>query len=243
MTEKQLEKGQRILKEIRSLYEAINRWENLTEIRCIIIQSYDTSGFPQEFEEREILNYIDISRFQKEIVSNLKIKLKNYKKNLIISKVMNEVKTQIPDNCELIKDEGTYIVKEKKQTPPRSWEEFCERCPKKIGNAFISSISEIHVYSLPSIRDEKRDKNVCSSEEEAEAFLALMQLRQLRKAWVGNWEPSGDVYYAIVCEIEDGLKIGPYEKLNKSLSFLTQSMAYDFFSCFRGLCETAKTLL
>lgn len=32
MTEKQLEKGQRILKEIISLRGAINRWENLTEI-------------------------------------------------------------------------------------------------------------------------------------------------------------------------------------------------------------------
>ena len=156
---------------------------------------------------------------------------------------MNEVKIQIPDNCELIKDGDTYIVKEKKQTPPRSWEEFCERCPKKMGEGFISSTSEIFVYSLPSIRDEKRDKNVCISIEEAEAFLALMQLRQLRKAWVGEWNPLGLFYYAITCDIKDGLKIKIYDRTNKNLSFPTSEMAEDFLDCFRDLCEIAKPLL
>lgn len=28
-----------------------------------------------------------------------------------------------------------------------------------------------------------------------------------------------------------------------ALSFPTRKMAVDFFECFRGLCETAKTLL
>ena len=88
-----------------------------------------------------------------------------------------EVKIQIPDSCELIKDGDTYIVKEKKNDKPRSWEEFYKRCPKKMGEAFISSTSEIFVYNRPSFKDEKRDKNLCSSKEEAEAFLALMQLR------------------------------------------------------------------
>ena len=34
---------------------------------------------------------------------------------------MKEVKIQIPDNCELIKDGDNYVVREK-QNPPRSWE-------------------------------------------------------------------------------------------------------------------------
>ena len=56
---------------------------------------------------------------------------------------MNEVKIQIPDSCELIKDEDTYIVKEKKQGPPRSWEEFCKRYPKQKGETFIGNASVI----------------------------------------------------------------------------------------------------
>lgn len=111
-------------------------------------------------------------------------------KFVIFKKMENtvEVKIQIPDNCELIKDGDTYVVKEKKQGPPKSWEEFCERYPKQIGESFITSSSNIHVYNCANIRNEKIDKNICSSTEEAKAFLALMQLRQLRKAWVGDLE-------------------------------------------------------
>ena len=123
-----------------------------------------------------------------------------------------EIKIQIPDNCELVKDENTYIVKEKKLSPPRSWDEFCEKFPVQIG-------------------------------EEAEAFLALMQLRQLRKAWVGSWEQPD--HNTITYYISDGRVIimtGNFWN-SLALSFPTRKMAVDFFECFRGLCETAKTLL
>lgn len=159
---------------------------------------------------------------------------------------MNEVKIQIPDNCELIKDGDTYIVKEKKQVPPKSWEEFCKRYPVKNGECFItprSSIASKEDYKCDSNRHCIEGRNWCASMEEAEAFLALMQLRQLRKAWVGDWEPSGDGYYAIVYDIRDELIVGSHEWLNKSLSFPTREIANDFLNCFRDLCETAKILL
>ena len=159
---------------------------------------------------------------------------------------MKEIKITIPDNCELIKDGDTYVVREKKQTPPRNWEEFCERCPRKMGEGFINSTSEIFVYNLPSIRDEKRDKNVCSSKEEAEAFLALMQLRQLRKAWVGDWEPVGNkTFTAITAIFRSTKEVGIWDFVNtcKSLSFPTTEMARDFLSYFKDLCEIAKPLL
>lgn len=156
---------------------------------------------------------------------------------------MKEVKITIPDNCELVKDGDSYVVIETKQNPPRSWEEFCERCPKEMGESFISSTSEIFAYNTPSNRDEKRDKNVCPSKEETEAFLALMQLRQLRKAWVGDWEPDGyKYYYAIVPQI-DSFDIAYYNSIFRSMSFPTKEMAQDFLNCFRDLCKTAKILL
>lgn len=156
-----------------------------------------------------------------------------------------EVKIQIPDNCELIKDGDTY-VKEKKDNKPKSWKEFCERYPKKSGETFISSTSEIFVYNIPSIRDEKRDMNVCASKEEAEAFLALMQLRQLRKAWVGEWEPSRNVEYSVILvekktnrfEVDYG-----YWEYNYLMTFPTKEIAEDFLNCFKDLCKTAKILL
>ena len=157
---------------------------------------------------------------------------------------MKEVKIQIPDNCELVKDGDNYVIKEMKQNPPRSWEEFCERCPKKMGEAFIRSTSEIFVYNLPSIRDEKRDKNVCTSKEEAEAFLALMQLRQLRKAWVGDWKPVEDSFYwGVYNHITMGVMVDSFSTWNLALTFPTKEIAEDFLNCFKDLCETAKILL
>ena len=161
---------------------------------------------------------------------------------------MNKVKIQIPANCELIKDGDTYVVKEKKQEPPKSWEEFCERYPLR-EEAFIDSYSNIKdvVLDLDKKRDKATGKNWCTSKEEAEAFLALMQLRQLRKAWVGDWEqPSSRTRIAaIVYDVNDkevAVDPGNYW-CNITLSFPTKKMAEDFLNCFRDLCETAKILL
>ena len=142
-----------------------------------------------------------------------------------------EIKIRIPDNCELVKDENTYIVKEKKPGPPRSWDEFCKKFPVQIGEAFIESFSLIHIWD----------------HEEAEAFLALMQLRQLRKVWVGSWEQPdhSTMISAIIHQISDGrvvIMTGNFWN-SLALSFPTRKMAVDFFECFRDLCETAKTLL
>ena len=154
-----------------------------------------------------------------------------------------EVKIQIPDNCELIKNGDTYVVKEKKQQPPRSWEEFCEKHPIQLGEVKLNSVCDIYGFEKSTIRHPYDDRNMCTSKEEAEAFLASMQLRQLRKAWVGDWKPSGDNFYAITFSIETGLKIGEYASIYRVLSFPTQLMAYDFLGLFRDLCETAKILL
>ena len=155
-----------------------------------------------------------------------------------------EVKIQIPDNCELIKDGDTYIVKEKKRTPPRSWEEFCKSHPIKDTEYFMDGNSNIRrrcTFGIAS-REVSEDKNLCSSEEEAEAFLALMQLRQLRKAWVGDWEITDQLYYCIIPSRTKFTVIDNYNVL-RSLSFPTQEMAEDFLNCFKDLCETAKILL
>ena len=34
---------------------------------------------------------------------------------------MKQVIITIPDNCELVKDGDSYVVKEMKQNPPRRW--------------------------------------------------------------------------------------------------------------------------
>lgn len=160
---------------------------------------------------------------------------------------MKEVKIQIPDNCELVKDGDNYVVREKKQNPPRSWEDFCRNYPITETEHFIGTFSAITDTEEGTLRTTHSDRNLCVSKEEAEAFLALMQLRQLRKAWVGDWEqPNSKTYIAAIAYNVDNtevfVKVGNYWS-NKNLSFPTQEMAEDFLSCFKELCETAKILL
>lgn len=159
---------------------------------------------------------------------------------------MKEVKIQIPDNCELVKDGDNYVVREM-QNPPRSWEEFCARYSVKDTEVYIASDSSIVSSTLIDTKVRHNiDKNWCVSKEEAEAFLALMQLRQLRKAWVGDWEqiPHNDIGY-ILYDIEKNrirTGFGGFSCFI-TLSFPTKEMVEDFLSCFSDLCETAKNLL
>ena len=160
---------------------------------------------------------------------------------------MKEVTITIPDNWELIKDGNTYIVKEKKQEPPRSWREFCKNYPRTTNEYFIGYDSSIgQILNTPNPRDAEHDKNICASKEEAEAFLALMQLRQLRKAWIGDWKQSEENFCAgIVYSVSHDKATVSYGKFwaNIILSFPTKEMADDFLNCFRDLCEQAKLLL
>lgn len=156
---------------------------------------------------------------------------------------MNEVKIQIPDNCELIKDGDTYVVREKKQEPPRSWKEFCERYPVKNGETYIGTDDQIH--SVVNDLNIRECRNWCISKEEAKAFLALMQLRQLRKAWVGD-EKEFEKPFCIICRhdmFNKPISVVRWNTSHRLLSFPSEQMAKDFLDCFIDLCETAKSLI
>lgn len=158
-----------------------------------------------------------------------------------------KVTIDIPDNCELVKDGEKYIVKAKKQIPPRTWEEFCEKYPLK-DDCFIRNNSTIESAKALGLVGDCRhvieDVNWVTSKEEAEAFLALMQLRQLRKAWVGDWDCSTATTYAIIkAQDKKPAAHRGHWVLNYALSFPTKEMADDFLNCFNDLCETAKMLL
>lgn len=155
---------------------------------------------------------------------------------------MKEVKIQIPDNCELVKDGDNYVVREK-QDPPRSWEEFCNNYPLTAKERYISADGIISPIPSTSIGNKRGDKNWCASKEEAEAFLALMQLRQLRKAWVGDWEISVRESYGVIYSCCNILTVDINTTSRRTLSFPTIEMTQDFLTCFRDLCETAKILL
>ena len=140
---------------------------------------------------------------------------------------------------------------EKQDELPKTWEEFCEKNPVTPDEYWIETVESRYCNGL---RDRKRDahmdKNVCVSLQEAKAFTALMQLRQLRKCYVGNWKPNGkQQYYGIVPSINgivpdiNGFDIIPYNLTNRSMSFPTRELAKQFLTNFKDLLEIAKPLL
>lgn len=157
---------------------------------------------------------------------------------------MKKIEIEIPDDSILVQEGDKYIIK-KKDSKPRTWKDFCKNYPITSEEYYIDT--DCSIYNCNNcLRKEEEDKNVYTSVEEAEAFLALAQLRRLRKEWIGNWEqPIGKsigviLYYLL----EDKVKAdsGTYT-INKNLSFPTPEMAKEFFNCFKDLCETAKILL
>lgn len=151
----------------------------------------------------------------------------------------------VPENWEVFIEDGVATFKEKKLLHPRSWEKFCENYPRTKDEYFISNDSSINqVFNTDKPRNATADKNICISKEEAEAFLALMQLRQLRKAWVGGWEPLvGKETFGVIHPLNNELRVATNLSCGRSLYFPTCEIAEDFLNCFRDLCETAKILL
>lgn len=135
---------------------------------------------------------------------------------------------------------------EKQNELPKTWEEFCERNDITSGESYIDLRSRIK--ELPTCeRDSIDDRNLCTSKQEAEAHLALIQLRQLRKAYVKNWEPDWkNTKQYKACVMYNGIDFtSVYFKdlCSRPLSFPTHELAKQFLTNFKDLLEIAKPLL
>ena len=124
----------------------------------------------------------------------------------------------------------------------RSWEELCEKYDKN-DEYFIGTSSDA-VSSGVGIRDSKRDRNLLATKEDAEAFVALMQLVRLRNQWweALDWEPdyTGCNSKHFISAETNKLNIGCTIRYNRILMFPTSEVAEDFLNCFRDLIEKAK---
>ena len=138
---------------------------------------------------------------------------------------------------------------EKQNELPKTWEEFCEKYSLKEEETFINSASELITigdYITRRYRIPDKDKNLCTSKQEAEAFLALMQLRQLRKAYVKDWEPdwTSDIEpkYCVNLQAND-FSVQCWYHMHHPLSFPKCELATQFLNNFKDLFEIAKPLL
>ena len=149
--------------------------------------------------------------------------------------VLKELALQVFTETELQKD-----------TCVRSWEEFCECYDVSDDEYYIDSSSCIHSTMVDS-RHPKTDRNILATNKDAEAFLALMQLKRLRDQWweVLDWKPDYTEYsYKHIIVVEKNEISTAYTiRYNRVLIFPTKEVSEDFLNCFRDLIEIAKELL
>lgn len=140
---------------------------------------------------------------------------------------------------------------EKQNELPKTWEEFCKKNPVKKEECWIECLNGkilrlVDLGSKGTYRSPQMDKHLCTSKQEAEAFLALMQLRQLRKCYIGDWESdwtnSEVLKYGITC-IGGILSIVSTGTIHRVMSFPTKELAEQFLTNFKDLLEIAKLLL
>ena len=159
-----------------------------------------------------------------------------------------ELKIQIPEGYKIDKENSTFekIVFKKKDTKPRSWEEYCKNFKGQYyyiqdNRDNIATSFTPDGYGLVSAY-----KNYIPTKELTEAFLAMMQLMSLRQAWIGDWKPDWSSRYSsnyCVVGVGDCFDVCILGKCRHALSFPTIEMATDFMDCFKDLLKVAKPLL
>lgn len=154
----------------------------------------------------------------------------------------------IPKNHEIDKIQNIDNVlivtfKEKERILPKSWEEFCQLFPIKLGECAIrvdSSVIELEEADRFSISD----RNVIPDKDTTEAILTLCQLIQLRNCYNGGWIPDWNIAstkYTI--EFQGNIIIKNFCKtFPQILYFKTEELRNEFLENFHPLIEKLKPL-
>lgn len=148
---------------------------------------------------------------------------------------MKNLKIQVPEGYEIDKEKST----------------FENIILKKIGKKRPLRVQEIEGREW-YIDDRGRVDESCygtrflnnlSTKERAEAFLALMQLVELRDAW--NEGPVTNQNRRAIVRHRGVFKVFDYSSLEypRVLEFTSEELAKEFLEEFRDLIETAKELI
>lgn len=129
----------------------------------------------------------------------------------------------------------------------KSWNEFCKQYNKLEHEYFIDLYSDIK-RTDKYCKNAKEDRNLLATKEDAEAVLALIQLKRLRDQWweVLDWKPDYPNTISAKYNITLNMNIITIERIytiSRFLVFPTEEIAKEFLSCFKDLIEKAKELI
>ena len=164
---------------------------------------------------------------------------------------MSKVTIEIPPGYELVQtDEGKWEQR-KIGTLPKTWEEFCKIHPLQKGECHIDHFTDIiNVIEIRN-RDKYLHRTYLPNRKIAEAFIALMQLIQLRNCyngdWVPDWSSTHNVKFIISCYGNNGeMKVDGNDcsyAHSRVLVFKTEELRDQFLENFKDLIEIAKPLI
>ena len=203
-----------------------------------------TIGIIDRFEPEKDYPYCikaDIGGFYRCATSILKPYKEMEKRNITLT--LDKAKEWYKKGGEL-KEIALQAFTEKELTKiglPKTWEEFRENNPVKVGECWLAQQDIIHQASDSSNRT---FKNWIPSKKSAEAHLAMIQLEQLRNCWWNGWEPIWDCSEKWCIRLwGNELTIGITKNISRFLTFPTKEMAEEFLKCFRDLIEKAGDLI
>ena len=179
------------------------------------------------------------------------------KKSVIFKEINNmenkEKKGTIAEMYACANDELKKVLESKfskeelgiKKELPDSWEEFVEQNEIKNTESYITDLSDICHVDKDRVRLPSEDRNILPNKETTEAFLALMQLVQLRDCYRDGWEPdwSEDSFKYSIVNYNGKIDMKENISYSRLLSFPTPNLRNKFFSNFRDLIKTAIELI
>lgn len=177
------------------------------------------------------------------------IEQKNDKTQRQLSVDIETAKQWYKTNNETLKQLALSLFTEEELTRielPTSWEEFCNKYPSINNEWYVNTISHIDTFKKGD-RNSYEDKNLLETQEDAEAILALIQLKRLRDDWwktlnyQADWTDNKEKYCICICNDEITLETRMFS--NAFLAFPTQDYCNQFYTHFKDLILKAKPFL
>ena len=149
------------------------------------------------------------------------------------------LKIDIPEGYEIDKDKSTFeniVFKETEVSYPKNWEDL-----SSISGCYIDTGSRLEIGAFcNTFKGNSNNKNVFPTLQDAESVLALAQLLQLRKRYVGDWVADWKESGTKCCIVRENSRIIEYALCNiyTELSFPTSEMAKAFSDNHEDLIKT-----
>lgn len=150
-----------------------------------------------------------------------------------------ELKIEIPQGYEIDKQKSTFekIVFKKIPENPKTWDEYCKLTKGSHSNYTNSTTNMVDKDRFTGAYNEFTTK------EQAEQFIALGKLLQLRDYWVRGYK---EFKYTILVTRDRNILVynwSEYCTYPHILTFPTEKMAEEFKECFSDLIKKAFPLV